>query len=299
VQSTISTDSRGLERAGWEPIFNHYVNRMGLAAPFTAQYVAALRPEGGGGDYGPNSGGFDSLGFTTLTHALDPIAAGAAPNSLRPFVRGHQITLSWCGSAYATGYRIKRATASGGPYAPLADVGAGVTSYVDPALTPGTTYRYVVSALTAGGETANSAEAAATPDNQLFGTIVGTSGSFGNLGATRDVALDGSLENFFDGPDSASWVGLDLGAGVSASLSQVRYAPRKSFGSRMVGGKFQGSSTADFSSGVTDLFTITAAPPDGVLTAQPINAVAAFRYVRYLSPTGGFGNVAELQFFGR
>ena len=37
-----------------------------------------LRPEGGGGNYGPNSGGFDQLGFTTLTCTIDktPIANG-------------------------------------------------------------------------------------------------------------------------------------------------------------------------------------------------------------------------------
>jgi len=29
------------------------------------------RPEGGGGDYGPNSGGFDQLGYGTLTALLD------------------------------------------------------------------------------------------------------------------------------------------------------------------------------------------------------------------------------------
>ena len=29
------------------------------------------RPEGGGGDYGPNSGGFDQLGYGTLTATLD------------------------------------------------------------------------------------------------------------------------------------------------------------------------------------------------------------------------------------
>jgi len=297
VQSTISTDSRMLERAGWEPIFNHYVNRMGFAAPFTAQYAAALRPEGGGGDYGPNSGGFDSLGFTTLTHTLDPVAAGAVPNSLRPFVHGQQITLSWTGSAYATGYKIKRSSASGGPYMTIGQ-SAG-TSYADSGLSSGVSYYYVVSALTPAGETANSAEAAASPDSQLFGTAIGTAGSFGNVGATKELALDGSLENFFDGPDSASWVGLDLGAGASAVIAQVRYTPRKTFGSRMVGGKFQGASTADFSSGVTDLFTISAAPPDGVLTTQTIANPTAFRYVRYQSPTGGFGNVAEVQFFGR
>ena len=29
-----------------------------------------LRPEGGGGNYGPNSGGFDQLGYGTLTYTL-------------------------------------------------------------------------------------------------------------------------------------------------------------------------------------------------------------------------------------
>jgi hypothetical protein len=66
----------------------------------------------------------------------------------------------------------------------------------------------------------------------------------------------------------------------------------------MTGGKFQGSSTADFSSGVVDLFTIGSAPPDGVLTSQGIGNGTAFRYVRYLGPSNGFGNAAELQFHG-
>jgi hypothetical protein len=29
-----------------------------------------VRPESGGGDYGPNSGGFDQLGYGTLTATL-------------------------------------------------------------------------------------------------------------------------------------------------------------------------------------------------------------------------------------
>jgi hypothetical protein len=31
--------------------------------------VEAVAPEGGGGDYGPTSGGFDQLGFGTLMYA--------------------------------------------------------------------------------------------------------------------------------------------------------------------------------------------------------------------------------------
>jgi hypothetical protein len=43
---------------------------MGLAAPNAAAYAAKVRPEGGGGDYGPSSGGYDQLGYGTLTATL-------------------------------------------------------------------------------------------------------------------------------------------------------------------------------------------------------------------------------------
>jgi hypothetical protein len=47
-------------------IHHHYVVRKGLSAPNVTAMAAQRRPEGGGGDYGPNSGGFDQLGFGTL-----------------------------------------------------------------------------------------------------------------------------------------------------------------------------------------------------------------------------------------
>ena len=108
IQTNISSASRGIIRSGWDLLYNHYVNRMGVAAPYTAQYAEMVRPEGGGGNYGSTSGGYDSLGFTTLTHTLDPIADGAVPGELRPIVEGNQITLSWQGSAYTGGYTVKR-----------------------------------------------------------------------------------------------------------------------------------------------------------------------------------------------
>jgi hypothetical protein len=72
TQTVISPTARGNDRPIWELVYNHYVNRKGLAAPNTAAYAARVRPEGGGGDYGPNSGGFDQLGYGTLTSTLDP-----------------------------------------------------------------------------------------------------------------------------------------------------------------------------------------------------------------------------------
>jgi hypothetical protein len=61
-----SPSGRGQTRPIWEMIHHHYAGRRGLACPNVKAMAARQRPEGGGGDYGPNSGGFDQLGFGTL-----------------------------------------------------------------------------------------------------------------------------------------------------------------------------------------------------------------------------------------
>ena len=68
TQTVISEGGRGNARPAWELVYNHYAVLKGLAAPYTKQYADKMRPEGGGGDYGPNSGGYDQLGFGTLTY---------------------------------------------------------------------------------------------------------------------------------------------------------------------------------------------------------------------------------------
>lgn len=70
TQNAISSASRGDSRPAWELLYNHYVVLKGLNAPYTRMYAEKLRPEGGGGNYGPNSGGFDQLGYGTLTFTL-------------------------------------------------------------------------------------------------------------------------------------------------------------------------------------------------------------------------------------
>src|SRR5258708_8504734 len=64
----------------------------------------------------------------------------------------------------------------------------------------------------------------------------------------------------------------------------------------MLGGVFQGANLPDFSDAV-NMFTITNAPAQGVMTLQLITNTTAFRYVRYLSGVNGFCNAAELEFF--
>ncbi|MFE1878946.1 alginate lyase family protein [Streptomyces diastatochromogenes] len=55
-----------MTRPIWAMIANHYTKRRGLSATHLTRIAAKAAPEGGGGDYGPNSGGFDQLGFGTL-----------------------------------------------------------------------------------------------------------------------------------------------------------------------------------------------------------------------------------------
>jgi len=69
-QTVISAASRGDNRPTWELLYNHYIRLKGLSAPNTTAYASRVRPEGGGGDYGPNSGGYDQLGFGTLAFTL-------------------------------------------------------------------------------------------------------------------------------------------------------------------------------------------------------------------------------------
>jgi glucose/arabinose dehydrogenase len=127
------------------------------------------------------------------------------------------------------------------------------------------------------------------------GVVIGTTGSWNNSGNTRDKAFDGSLATYFDAPADVGWTGLDLG--TAKMLSQIRYAPRSGWASRMVGGAFQASNDPAFASGVVNLHTIPSIPAEGVLTSIDITPSAAHRYVRYLSPAGGFANVAEIEFY--
>jgi hypothetical protein len=79
TQNVISNVARGDARPVWELVYNHYVKLKGLPAPYTTRMAEKGRPEGGGGDYGPNSGGFDQLGYGTLTATLDSQEPKKAP----------------------------------------------------------------------------------------------------------------------------------------------------------------------------------------------------------------------------
>jgi hypothetical protein len=292
-QTDLSTASRGNVRMGYDLIYNHYVNLMGLDAPYTGVYLSQVRPEGAGDN--------DVIGYTTLTHYLDPIAPGAvpAPSAVITQVRNTSATISWWGSATATSYNVKRSSNNGASYATIA---SGITMdhyYVDTGLLPGSNYLYVVSAIVNGTETTNSLPVAVQANQLLAGTIIGSPGSYDGSSTIYRV-FDGSLRNWYDASNSSGdWAGLDLA--TTNRITKLGYCPRPGNSGRMTGGRFQGCNLPDFSSGVVTLFTVPAGTADTfppTMTYQTISDTNGYRYVRYLGPDNGNCNVAEVEFYG-
>jgi fibronectin type 3 domain-containing protein len=108
-----------------------------------------------------NSAGESANSSQASATPAAPAAPPPAPTGLGATAGNAQVSLTWTASAGATSYHLKRSTRSGGPYTQVA--APATTSDTDTGLTNGTTYYYVVSALNAVGESANSAEVSATP----------------------------------------------------------------------------------------------------------------------------------------
>ncbi len=90
-----------------------------------------------------------------------PTAPPPPPTGLTATAGNAQVVLSWTASPGATSYIVGQGTKSGGSYTVVSSPTG--TTYTDTGLTNGTTYYYVVGAVNAGGTSANSNEAFATP----------------------------------------------------------------------------------------------------------------------------------------
>lgn len=109
----------------------------------------------------------DDRGASTTSAPVNVTVAAApmppsAPTGLTATGGNAQVSLSWNAVSGATGYTVKRATVSGGPYTVIAS-GITGTTYTDTTVQNGTSYFYVVSASNAVGESGNSNQATATP----------------------------------------------------------------------------------------------------------------------------------------
>jgi fibronectin type 3 domain-containing protein len=146
-----------------------YTQLAQLAAPTSNGYTDSTVTDGTTYYYVVSS--LDAAGESanSAQASATPQAPGvppAAPTNLTAMPSDAAVTLTWTASTGATGYNVKRATTDGGPYTQLAAPTS--PTYRDSSVTNGTTYFYVVSAFDAAGESANSAQASATPQAPLL-----------------------------------------------------------------------------------------------------------------------------------
>ena len=133
--------------------------------------------------------------FDNVTAPGWPIAPPAAPTGLTAVGGNLVINLNWTQSASlgVTSNRVYRSTTgSGGPYNFLASL-AATTSYSDTAVSAGSAYYYVVTAISANGESANSAPAAAATFSPTLGSLVHRYSFSETGGATVADSLGGPV----------------------------------------------------------------------------------------------------------
>jgi hypothetical protein len=76
ILPVVSEKQRFSIRPGYEAIYSHYNDIRGMNASWSKAYRDFVNKnltaniEGGGGDYGPNSGGFDAFGHGTLLYRI-------------------------------------------------------------------------------------------------------------------------------------------------------------------------------------------------------------------------------------
>jgi beta-lactamase superfamily II metal-dependent hydrolase/fibronectin type 3 domain-containing protein len=97
-----------------------------------------------------------------ITVTTAPVAPAAPAGVTATAGNGH-VQLNWNSVSGATSYNVKRSTTAGSGYATINS--PATNSFDDTGVSNGTTYYYVITAVGAGGESVNSSEVSATPNN--------------------------------------------------------------------------------------------------------------------------------------
>lgn len=232
----------------------------------------------------------DSADVDTLSLRLKWTASSSPVSHYNVYQRNPDNTLVWLGATPNNAYYLPAVRRKAletvlkiEVQAVGLDFGSSASATVTATIPPGPNTRFAIPVGTSAGTA----------------TVIGTTGAYNNGTVnTREKVFDGNTSTYFDAPTAdGAWAGLDLGSGYERTITAVRFFPRSGNGTRMIGGRFQGSNSADFSNAVT-LATVMNPPVEGVYTTMAISAGGSFRYLRYLSPNGAYCNVAEVQFYG-
>lgn len=146
----ISRRGRGGLRAVYEQVYNHYVNRAGMDAPYTQKAAEQVRPEGPGRPSADHPG-YGTLLFSRVGPARQMTETpSVAPGGIIGSGSATQIELTWIAAVGATHYTVKRSPTHGGPFETIAQ-NVRSPKYVDTNVQAGQIYYYTVAAANAAG----------------------------------------------------------------------------------------------------------------------------------------------------
>lgn len=109
---------------------------------------------------GSGESGYSNIASATTSMVTLP----AAPTGLVAAATAQKgrVQLNWNSAPGTTTYTVKRSTTKGGPHTTVA-TGVTATSFLNSGLKSRTTYYFVITAIIAAGESANSNQASANP----------------------------------------------------------------------------------------------------------------------------------------
>jgi len=254
AHEAISAQGRGKLRPIYEQIYNHYVHRKGMAAPYTQQAAEKIRPEGAA--QGADHPGFGTLLYTRTADAKQDkvLSPPATPAGLITYGYQHAINLSWVASVGAASYIVKRATRSEGPYVTLTQA-IPFASYTDTAVKPGELYYYVAAAANTAGRSSDSlAECvSAGPPTSWSSQDIGISGVEG-----------------FTAYDGAKFTLEGAGAAIGGTGDHFRFAGVPLNGDGTITARFVPQVSSQFSSfGLMIRETLTPDSPHVSLLINP------------------------------
>jgi hypothetical protein len=230
-------------------------------ADTTARYVRYL-----GHGYVSNTGttGTPNSLFEVDIYAA-PVSGTAppAPTGVAATAGNAQAMLAWSASSGATGYKVKRATVSGGPYTTVGT--PTTTKFVDTGAANGTTFFYVVSATNASGESANSAQVSAAPNASTCKTATGGASGAGTWVNTSFASQAGTFTVEYDGTPSAvldSSIAMSKGAQTAFTgfATLTRFNPTGDIDARN-GGAFAANVTLPYTGASTYHFRLVVNVP--------------------------------------
>ena len=141
-----------------------------------------------------------------------------SPAGLATVAGNGRTTLLWSPASGATSYNVKRSTTSGSGYAPVTTV--TTPQWVNTGLANGTPYYYLVSAVSAAGESADSAEVSVTPNAGAATALIWSGAVNGTWDtATANWLNAGAAASFVDGYTALF---ADAGANATINLSASR-----------------------------------------------------------------------------